>query len=404
MEERLQKVIARAGVASRRDAEKLIESGRVTVNGQVVRELGQKVDPRIDEVRVDTLALPQQAALGEDKRTYLLLMKPKGVICTVRDPQGRPTVLDLCPPFQGKRLYPVGRLDEDSEGIVLLTNDGELTEQLTHPRFRVPKIYDVRVKGRMTGESAREFEQGIWLSDGRTGRSRVRLGRRGPKVSHVNVTLTEGRNRELRRAFAKLGHPVLSLRRVQIGPVVPRGLKIGQYRPLDAEEIAALREVVAGGSSRPVRRNSGSRPPRSHPSTSGPSSASGERDTRSRTSTPRPTGKPGARPDGRPTGRPGERSGGRPTGKPGARPGGRPTGKPGARPGGRPTGKPGARPGARPTGKPGARPGGKPSGSRGGGRPPAQQGKRSPGRSGGSKPGRSGGRGPGSRDGGKKRS
>ena len=392
MEERLQKVIARAGVASRRDAEKLIESGRVTVNGQVVRELGQKVDPRIDEVRVDTLALPQQAALGEDKRTYLLLMKPKGVICTVRDPQGRPTVLDLCPPFLGKRLYPVGRLDEDSEGIVLLTNDGELTEQLTHPRFRVPKIYDVRVKGRMTGESAREFEQGVWLSDGRTGRSRVRLGRRGPKVSHVSVTLTEGRNRELRRAFAKLGHPVLSLRRVQIGPVVPRGLKIGQYRPLDAEELAALREVVTGGSSRPVRRSAGSRSPRSHSSTSSHSSVSGTRDTRGRTSAPRPAGKPGARPDSRPSG------------KPGARPGGHPTGKPGARPGGRPTGKPGARPGGRPTGKPGARPGGKPSGSRGSGKPSTQQGKRSPGRSSGSSPGRSGGRRPGSRDGGKKRS
>jgi 23S rRNA pseudouridine2605 synthase len=276
MEERLQKVIARAGVASRREAERLIEAGRVTVNGHVVREFGQKVDPRIDEVRVDTVALPRAAAMGDDRRTYLLLNKPKGVLCTVKDTHGRPTVLDLCPPFANKRLYPVGRLDEDSEGIVLLTNDGALTERLTHPRYGVPKVYEVRVVGRMHGDVVKKFEQGVWLSDGRTGRSRVRIVKRGGKVTQVHVTLTEGRNREIRRAFAKLDHPVLSLRRVQLGPIVARGLKVGQYRPLDDEEIAALHEASEGrGSSRPLRRRPGSG--RRRPSDGPPSKRSGQR-------------------------------------------------------------------------------------------------------------------------------
>jgi len=255
MEERLQKVLARAGVASRREAEKLIVAGRIQVNGVVVRELGVKVDARVDEIRVDTITLKTADTSAEGKRTYLLLNKPKGVLCTVKDTHGRPTVLDLVPPFPGKRLFPVGRLDEDSEGLVLLTNDGELTERLTHPRYGVPKVYDVRVKGRVTGDDAKRFEAGVWLSEGRTGRSRVQLGRRGPKISHVLVTLTEGANREIRRAFAKIGFAVLSLRRIQIGPVVSRGLKKGHFRPLDEREVAALIEASEGKhDSRPVRR------------------------------------------------------------------------------------------------------------------------------------------------------
>ncbi len=254
MEERLQKVIARAGLASRREAERLIEAGRISVNGRVVRELGVKVDPGLDEVALDTVPIPREAAEGTGRRTYLLLQKPKGVVCTVRDPHARQTVLDLVPPHRGKRLYPVGRLDEETEGIVILTNDGDLTDRLTHPRYGVPKVYEVRLKGRFTQELARTFESGVWLSDGKTGRSRVRVRKAGPRVSHVSVTLTEGRNREIRRAFAKLGHAVLSLRRTQIGPVVSRGLKVGQYRPLTDEEVDALRAVSEGrGSSRPLR-------------------------------------------------------------------------------------------------------------------------------------------------------
>jgi pseudouridine synthase len=246
VEERLQKVLARAGVASRRESERLIAEGRVTVNGRVVREFGVKVDPRMDEIRVDTLLVRREAAAPDAERVYLLLNKPKGVLCTVKDTHGRPTVIDLVPPHAGRRLYPVGRLDEDSEGLVLMTNDGELTARLTHPRYAVPKIYDVRVKGRLAEDDARRFEAGVWLSEGRTGRSRVRIRKAAFEVTHVAVTLHEGKNREIRRAFLKLGFPVLSVKRIQIGPVVARGLKLGQYRPLAAEEIAALREVAQG--------------------------------------------------------------------------------------------------------------------------------------------------------------
>lgn len=257
MEERLQKVLARAGVASRREAEKLIQEGRVTVNGRVIRELGVKVDAAMDEVRVDTVAIARSAAAGDEPRTYLLLNKPKGVVCTVRDPHGRPTVVDLVPPREGKRLYPVGRLDEDSEGLVLLTDDGDLTERLTHPRFGVPKVYDVRVRGLLRADDARRFEEGVWLSEGRTGRSRVRIRRAGREVTHVAITLTEGRNREIRRAFAKLGFHVLSIRRIRIGPVGGRGLPVGAYRPLDREELAELRDAASGKPSATPRRRRG---------------------------------------------------------------------------------------------------------------------------------------------------
>ncbi len=264
MEIRLQKLIAQAGVASRREAERLIDAGRVQVNDRVIREQGVKVDPATDEVRVDTVPLPRQPR----RHTYILLNKPKGTLCTVRDPHGRRTVLDLVPPLPGKRLFPVGRLDENSTGLVLLTNDGEMTERLTHPRYRVPKVYDVRVRGRLTPADAKKFEAGVWLSDGKTGRSRVQIRRSGPKVTHIAVTLNEGRNREIRRALAKLGFPALSLRRMQIGPIVARGLKVGQYRPLDAGEVAALRRTAEeGGDVRPLRRrtNSGSSRQRGKP-------------------------------------------------------------------------------------------------------------------------------------------
>jgi pseudouridine synthase len=246
MEERLQKILARAGIASRREAERLIAEGRVEVNGRVVTEQGLKVDPRIDEVRVDTLEIPRRAAAGATPRTYLLLNKPKGVVCTVRDPHGRTTVLDIVPPRPGRRLYPVGRLDEDSEGLVLLTDDGELTARLTHPRYGVPKTYDVRVKGRLSPDDARRYERGVWLSEGRTGRSRVQIRKPGFEVTHVAVTLYEGRNREIRRAFAKLGFPVLSVRRIRIGQVVGRGLSPGEFRPLDADEVASLHAAGQG--------------------------------------------------------------------------------------------------------------------------------------------------------------
>lgn len=384
MEERLHKVIARAGIASRREAEKLIEAGRVTVNGTVIREHGHKVDPETDEIRVDTVPIRRTAAVGQDDRTYLLLNKPKGVVCTVKDPQRRTTVLDLCPPFQGRRLYPVGRLDEDSEGIVILTNDGELTARLTHPRYAVPKIYDVRVKGLVTGETARAFEGGVWLSDGRTGRSRVRLGKRGPRISHVEVTLTEGRNREIRRVFAKLGFPVLSLRRIQIGPVVPRGLKIGQYRPLDAEEVAALREVAEG---RPTPIPRKRRAPSRQPGTgASPARAGGDRESAPR----KPRVPPGAPGRAASTSRKPARGAGAGRGKPPVRGPGTSRGPATPRGPGAPR-VPGT---SRSPGAPRTPGGGKSPAQRGGGERPAARG--GPGRAPGRGPSRGGpGKGPG---------
>lgn len=254
MEERLQKVLARAGIASRREAERLIQEGRVTVNGRAVRELGVKVDPSMDEIRFDTVLVERSQTDPAAKRTYLLLNKPKGVICTAKDTHGRATVLDLVPPREGQRLWPVGRLDEDSEGIVLLTDDGDLTDRLTHPRYGVPKVYDVRLRGHVSRETAERFEQGVWLSEGKTGRSRVYIRRAGREVSHVHITLTEGRNREIRRAWAKLGLNVLSIKRIQIGPIVARGLDVGMFRPLAAAEVEALRAAAQGAAdSRPMR-------------------------------------------------------------------------------------------------------------------------------------------------------
>ena len=305
MEERLQKVLARAGITSRRGAEKLIDEGRVTVNGRVVRTMGIKVDPATDEIRVDTVEIPREAAAGDARCTYLLLHKPKGVLCTAKDDRGRATVLDLVPPFPGKRLFPVGRLDEDSDGIVILTNDGELTQRLTHPSFGVPKTYDVRVKGRLLPEDAEKFEKGVWLSEGRTARSRVQIRRAGPKVTHVAVTLTEGKNREIRRAFAKLGYPVLSLRRIQIGPIVSRGLKPGQFRPLDRDEVQALKDIPekgADGRMRPLRKRAATPGGKRRSGKPDPAAAksSGRRGSRSKG-----PGTPGRGSKGKGSGRPG---------------------------------------------------------------------------------------------------
>jgi pseudouridine synthase len=236
--ERLQKVLARAGVASRRESEKLIETGHIMVNGVVVRELGTRVDPEVDEIRVDTELLKPPS-----RPLTILLNKPKGYLSTTKDEHGRKTVLDLLPETD-RRLYPAGRLDEDSEGLMLLTDDGSLTNMVTHPRFGIPKTYDLRIRGRLEGAEVKRVESGVWLAEGRTGPARIRIRKRGRQVSHVEVTLTEGRNRELRRIFARIGHPVLSLRRIRIGPLSIRGLRIGQHRRLKSKELYELKGMA----------------------------------------------------------------------------------------------------------------------------------------------------------------
>ncbi|MFC4454932.1 pseudouridine synthase [Deinococcus sonorensis] len=225
--ERLQKRLARSGVASRRAAEALIEAGRVTVNG-VVATLGQSVDPA-DEVRVDG------EPVGEHVQhvTYALY-KPRGVLTTAADERGRPTVLDGLPPTPG--LHPVGRLDRDSEGLLLLTTDGDLTLRLTHPRFGHEKVYRAWVEGGVPDErTLDQLEDGVELEDGVTSPAQVQRAGRG-----LYVTLTEGRNRQVRRMLDAVGHPVTRLVRVRIGGLWLEGLESGQYRELDSRDLHDL--------------------------------------------------------------------------------------------------------------------------------------------------------------------
>ena len=231
--EKLQKVLARAGVASRRAVEELIEAGRVRVNG-IVAVTGQRVDVDADLVEVDGRAVAIKPGL-----VYYLLNKPAGTVTTAHDPQGRPTVLDGLPP--GPRVFPVGRLDRETEGLLLLTNDGELTHRLTHPSFGVEKEYLARVEGRPGRQALRRLREGVELDDGVTAPARVALVE--PDV--VRVVIHEGRNRQVRRMLEAVGHPVQRLVRVRIGPLADRRLEPGAWRELTTDEVRSLERAVA---------------------------------------------------------------------------------------------------------------------------------------------------------------
>ncbi|MBC7104760.1 MAG: rRNA pseudouridine synthase [Firmicutes bacterium] len=244
MRERLARYLARSGVASRRRAEAVIAAGRVAVNGTVVTTPAFTVDPERDRVTVDG------RPVHPEPRVYLMLNKPPGYVSTVSDPRGRPTVLDLVP--RVGRLYPVGRLDADSEGLLLLTNDGELSLLLTHPRYGVPKTYRVWVAGVPDRGTLTRLARGVELEDGPTAPARVRLVRAGRAGSVLEVTLREGRKRQIRRMCAAVGHPVLRLVRVGLGPVNLGALPPGRWRELRPEEVAALRRAGRrGGRDRP---------------------------------------------------------------------------------------------------------------------------------------------------------
>jgi pseudouridine synthase len=241
---RLQKLLSSAGVASRRAAEQLILDGRVSVNGQVVRALGSKADPARDEVRVDGRRVRVVA-----NRRYLLLNKPRGVLSTRSDPRGRPTVIDLVK-AEAEYLFPVGRLDFDSEGLLLLTNDGELAERLTHPRHDVEKVYHVRVRGVPDDHGLARLRRGLVVEGRRTRPAEVEVietgrGARGDQAV-LEITLREGRNRQVREMLEAVGHPVVRLRRVRIGPLTDRTLAPGQWRDLTPRELALLRAASAG--------------------------------------------------------------------------------------------------------------------------------------------------------------
>ena len=230
--ERLQKALARAGVGSRRAVEELIAAGRVRVNGAPAR-LGRRVDARKDKVEVDGLPVPLDPDL-----VYYLLNKPEGVVSTAADPQGRVTVVDLVD--AGVRVWPVGRLDVGSEGALVLTNDGELTMRLTHPRYEVPKSYLVEVAGAMGGRASRRLARGVSLEDGTTRPARVEVVETGTRGSVVEITISEGRNRQVRRMMESVGHPVRRLVRTSIGPLKLGRLKPGTARRLSPTEVTAL--------------------------------------------------------------------------------------------------------------------------------------------------------------------
>ena len=286
---RLQKILSGAGVASRRAAERLIVEGRVTVNGELAAELGTRADPMRDDIRVDGRRVRSAAP-----RIYLLLNKPRGYVTTRSDPEGRPTVLDL---MKGVKdyVYPVGRLDYDSEGLLLLTNDGDLAEHLTHPRHEVERVYEVRVRGVLTPATVSRLARGVVLDGRRTAPATVRFlgvsqargatgrpgrptadarhtrdarqrhqGRRahgpsrpeavaedtttarGPRKTGtctLEFTLHEGRSRQVRKMCDAVGHPVVRLRRVRIGPLRDDGLKAGSFRPLTARELSTLKRT-----------------------------------------------------------------------------------------------------------------------------------------------------------------
>ncbi len=235
MMERLQKIIARAGIASRRHAETLILEGAVSVNGAVVTTLGTKVDPARDHVKVHGKGIPPQT-----RSVYLLLNKPKGHITSVSDPQGRPTVMDLIPDVT-ERVYPVGRLDYDSEGLLVLTNDGELAQKLMHPRHEVEKRYWVKVSGHPTEATLRKVAQGgISIPTGRTAPCQVRSLSETEEYSWLEVALHEGKNREIRRVMEKIGHPVNKLKRVGYAFLKIGNLSPGAYRHLTPDEVARL--------------------------------------------------------------------------------------------------------------------------------------------------------------------
>ena len=258
--ERLQKIIAAAGIASRRKAEELITSGLVSVNGQIVSELGTKADPECDHIKVNGKLLS-----GPERQVYLLLHKPKGYVTTVTDPQGRPTVLDLVGGI-GARVYPVGRLDYLSEGLLLLTNDGELAQRLTHASSHVAKTYLVKVSGKPTDEQIEKLRRGVMLRAERTplkvpeGRTQAGQRRRSEAVRTApaqirvvreaanpwyEVTLVEGRNRQIRRMFEEIGHHVEKIKRVRYGPL-ELDVEPGKFRHLISREVQKLRAAVRG--------------------------------------------------------------------------------------------------------------------------------------------------------------
>lgn len=233
-QQRLQKILASAGIDSRRNCEELILDGVVRVNRKVVDTLPAFADPDVDEITVNGKKLRQVEKL------YFLLNKPKGVICTNSDPQGRKKAIDFIDTKE--RIFCIGRLDADTTGAIILTNDTELSNKLTHPKFGLSKTYYVGIEGKITVELVEKLKKGIWLAEKKTSRAQIKVIKSGHTQSFLEITITEGLNRQIRRMLANVGYKVTSLKRIQIGKIPIRGVGVGNYRKLTKPEIAYLKK------------------------------------------------------------------------------------------------------------------------------------------------------------------
>jgi 23S rRNA pseudouridine2605 synthase len=320
---RLQKVLAHAGVASRRAAERLISAGRVRVDGQIVTELGSKVDPRDSRVEVDGSRIVRESPV------YVILHKPRGVVSTMQDPEGRPSVRELLAAVPG-RVYPVGRLDFNTSGVLLATNDGQFAETLLHPRRAAPKTYVVKLQGVMEPKEVDRWRRGVELEDGMTLPAKVKLLRHEADKTWLELTITEGRNLQVRRMGDATGFRVMRLARTSFAGVGSEGLAPGHWRYLTAEELTSLKKqygvpkrVISQGAAPPVRAKTPERP-RERPQRAG--ERPGRAGQRPQQAGERRPGRPGQRPQQageRRPGRPGERpqqAGERRPGRPGERP------------------------------------------------------------------------------------
>lgn len=238
MQIRLNKFLSESGVASRREADRVIEKGRVTVNGQVVQVLGLTIDDEGDEVRVDGRRVKKEA-----KKVYLMLNKPPGYLVSLKDPFGRATIKDLLPSFE-TRIFPVGRLDYESQGLLLMTNDGNLAYRLTHPRYKIKKVYLLKIKGQPDSVNLTKLEKGVFLDGKRTAPAKIVLQRVSSQRAFLRIEVYEGRKREIRRMFESIGHRVLELRRIKLGGLSLGKLKNGQWRYLTPKEVERLKNQV----------------------------------------------------------------------------------------------------------------------------------------------------------------
>jgi len=257
--------MAEAGVASRRQCEQLILDEFVRVNGKIVFELPCFVDPQQDRIVIDG------KRLGFENKVYFLLHKPKKVVCTNYDPSGRTRAVDLLGKVK-ERVFPVGRLDAETKGALIMTNDGDLANQLTHPSFGVPKTYLAQVHGTVSGEDIQKLRKGIWMAEGKAQIENVKIAKRGKIYSYLEITLREGRNRQIRRMLSRIGHPIKELTRTHIGPISLRGLGPRNFRPLTDKEIASLKKLSQPDTSRK----------------SGPSAVKGKRPTARKVTKPKP--------------------------------------------------------------------------------------------------------------------